>query len=372
MPSLTRGGAETQLVDLINHLDSSRFEKTLIIFDKNVDQLDRIDQGCVDFFQLIRAFKFDGRIVLRLAALIRNQQPDVVHCTNQFTMILAWLATRLVRRKPKLLVAVHSTKQISLGAEVRERTLYRWVMAQSDCITFVCLAQAEYWRGKYKEVNDKSIVVYNGVDTTIYDSGTTKDAAARLRARLKIGPDELVIACIASFRAEKAHALLIDAWSQLDKAPHLILAGDGPLRSEIEAQVRLLELQGRTHFLGNIADVRPVLEIADVTVLASATEAFSIAMLESMAMKTPVVATDVGGLREAVIPEETGYLLAPGDVNELKATLAAALSDRHNLARLGANARTLVQEKFSTAKVVEQTEKVLSRLIGSKPLSKAE
>ncbi len=362
--SLSRAGAETQLVNLVNGIDPSQFDKTLVIFDKNVDQLGRVDSDNVDFFQFVRANKYDGRIVLKLASLLRTKKPHAIHCTNQFTMLLAWAATKLIRdNRPKLLVTLHSTKGISFSAELLERTLYRWVMKRFDCTIFVCNAQAEYWQDKYKELKKKSAVVYNGVDADFFNPINSKNSALNLRNQLAIAPCETVIACVASLRPEKAHALLIDAYSQLHGQPHLILAGDGILRSQVESQLKMLGLKHRSHLLGNIEDVRPVLELADLTVLSSVTETFSISMLESMAMRTPVVATNVGGLREAVIPNETGYLLTAGNVSDLKNALSDAISDRSNLAQLGANARRLVLEKFSTAKMIQQTSNVLCRVI---------
>lgn len=367
IPSLSRAGAETQLVDLVNGLDTKIFEKTLATFHENVDQLERIDRGNTEFFQFVRAHKFDVRVVAKLTKLIKQKKPDIIHCTNQFAMLLAWAATRFVHPKPKLVAAIHSTQSIRKTTALYQQTVYRLTMNKVDCVLFVCFAQAEYWFRLHNEIRCKSIVVYNGVDTSVFSPSCGAKAIAELRKRLGVDESQAVVACVASLRAEKAHSVLLEAFSRLDGEAHLVLAGDGPLREQLTNQAHALGIQERTHFLGNVRDVRPILQIADLTVLPSSTEAFSIAMLESMSMQTPMVATNVGGLREAIIPHQTGYLIEAGDVDGLRMILAEALTDKSKLKQLGVNARQLVLEKFSTDVAVAKTAVILTRVMNDQP-----
>jgi len=141
---------------------------------------------------------------------------------------------------------------------------------------------------------------------------------------------------------------------------YLLLAGDGVTKTLIEKQVKENQLANRVKFLGELADVRPVLAATDVTVLAStAVETFSMAMLESMAMEVPMVATDIGGLSEAIIPGETGDLVSPKDIDALVKALSYYVSNRDYAASIGAKARSLVIEKFSKKSMVQETERVL-------------
>ncbi len=367
IPSLGRAGAETQLVDLVNGLDKKIFEKTLAIFHENVDQLERVDRGNTQFFQFVRAHKFDVRVVAKLTRLIKQRKPDIIHCTNQFVMLLAWAATRFVHPKPKLVVAIHSTQSIRKIIALYEQTVYRLIMKKVDCILFVCFAQAEYWFRLHSEIRRKSIVVYNGVDTSVFSPSCGAKTTTELRARLNVDESQAIVACVAGLRAEKAHSVLLEAFSRLAGQAHLVLAGDGPLREQLANHAHALGIQERTHFLGNVRDVRPILQIADLTVLPSTTEAFSIAMLESMSMQTPMVATNVGGLREAIVPHQTGYLIEAGDVDGLGMILAEALADKSKLKQMGVNARQLVLEKFSIDVAVARTAAIFTRVMNDQP-----
>jgi glycosyltransferase involved in cell wall biosynthesis len=116
--------------------------------------------------------------------------------------------------------------------------------------------------------------------------------------------------------------------------------------------------------LGNVSDVRPVFAASDVSVLSSiAVESFSIAMLESMAMEVPVIASDIGGLREAIQPGSTGFLVPPGEPDRLSEAIRKAVEDRAGTAKMGKNARLLVARRFTTSTMVAETQKVLSDVL---------
>ena len=121
-----------------------------------------------------------------------------------------------------------------------------------------------------------------------------------------------------------------------------------------------LGLSDRVFFLGNLSDVRPLLSTSNITVLAStAVETFSIAMLESMAMKVPMLASDIGGLSAAIRPGKTGYLTEPGNISELAASLEKMSGDPQAVVDMGERARKLVEGEFSTQAMARETQKVL-------------
>lgn len=162
---------------------------------------------------------------------------------------------------------------------------------------------------------------------------------------------------------EKGHKYLIEAFAQLTTGAYLLLVGDGVIRPSIERLVRENNLEDRVRFLGELSDVRTVLAATDVTVLASTSETFSMAMLESMSMAVPMIATDTGGLSEAIIPGETGDLVPPIDASALAKVLSRYVNKRDYTASMGRKARTLVVDKFSKKLMVQETEKVLLQAV---------
>jgi glycosyltransferase involved in cell wall biosynthesis len=158
---------------------------------------------------------------------------------------------------------------------------------------------------------------------------------------------------------------LLSAFADTGDNNYLVLAGEGPHRIEAEEYAASHDIQDRVIFLGNVADVRPVLAASDLTVLAStAVETFSIAMLESMSMEVPTLVTDIGGLAEAVVPGETGDIVPPGRPDKLAAALRNLLSNRSGLRKMGARARQRVITRFQKADMIENTADVLLSVAG--------
>jgi glycosyltransferase involved in cell wall biosynthesis len=213
----------------------------------------------------------------------------------------------------------------------------------------------------------KSEVIYNGIDPAFFDPEQAIDRGIALRERLGISKDAKVACCIARFQPEKGHLILLNAFKQVLshlQNGYLILAGDGILRAELEKCVQELGLADNVRFLGSVGDVRPVLAASDVSVIAStAVETFSIAMLESMSMKVPVVGTDIGGMSEAVIHGVTGFVVPVGDKDALAQTMLLALSNDEMRHSMGAAARNLVERSFTRAEMIEQTERVIEKII---------
>jgi glycosyltransferase involved in cell wall biosynthesis len=124
-----------------------------------------------------------------------------------------------------------------------------------------------------------------------------------------------------------------------------------------------LGLQDRAFFLGRCQRIPQLLLVSDVCVLSSRFEGFSNAILEYMAAGRPVVATDVGGAREAVIEGETGYLVAAGDHVAMAARIVRLLRNRQEATSFGERGRRVVEEKFSSMAQLRNTEELYWRLL---------
>lgn len=365
VPSLRRAGAETQVVDLVNGIDPIRFNKYLFTFEKELDQLERVDRSTVHALHALRRHKFDLSVPRMLARAIDAYEIDIVHCSLQFSLLMAWLARGFGKRRPPLVVALHKTVNRDLQQEVRDQLLYRWLFRSCPMIIFVCHSQRNFWCRKFSYLEARSTVVYNGVDLERFRREPHLDAGRQLRISLTIPDDAAVLSCIAGFRPEKGHQYLIQAFSGLPDNAYLLMAGEGEKRPGSERLVAEMGLQGRVKFLGNVVDVQPLLAASDLMVLAStAVETFSMAMLEAMSMEVPVLVPDIGGLSEAVEPGLTGELTQPGNVAMLGEKLATMLADPGRLLRMGVEARRRVAERFSIEQMVRETEERIIAVAG--------
>jgi glycosyltransferase involved in cell wall biosynthesis len=163
-----------------------------------------------------------------------------------------------------------------------------------------------------------------GVDMSWYRrTPALLEGAERLRRVLGIGEDTTVLTIVAELTVRKQQHVAIDALAKAtSRNVHLVLAGDGPLRTTYEARAASAGVAERVHFLGNVRDVRPLMIASDATVLPSFREGMSRSVLESLALGVPVLGSRIRGIADVVEPDG-GILFEPGDSD----SLAKAIDD---------------------------------------------
>jgi glycosyltransferase involved in cell wall biosynthesis len=232
-------------------------------------------------------------------------------------------------------------------------------------------------------IGDRITVICNGVDTKRYgraerqrsrdeDKNERSTAKAGIRNQLGLAPDVRLIAMVGTLKKVKGHCYIIEAMSAL--APrhpdvHLLIIGDGELRDDLQAQVTEQGLLDRIHFLGSRQDIPDLLATCDLFVLPSLWEGLSMALLEAMATGLPIVASSVSGTVQAIIPNQTGLLVPPGNVIELAEAIDELLSDPSYAQALGAAAKQRAQAEFSAQKQANEHLALYHRSLSRKFLS---
>lgn len=371
VPSLGRGGAEAQVVDLINGLDTNRFRPIAACFENRFDRLGDLTANGIEFIHIPRQRKYDWTLPRRISKLVDERDINIIHCTLEISTLCGLIASGLSRQKPRVIGAVHSTIARNYRTRVLDRFLYRRALQFCDATVFVCNEQLKYWQNEYLFTSTNAYVVHNGIDVDRFRTDWNVQPDTQLDRqyleRLNIPKGAPVACCIAGFRTEKGHRILLGAFRQIVAAhgAHLLLAGDGTERKRVEADVaRDPDLTDRVHFLGNVEDVRPVISASQFLVIPStAVETFSIAMLESMAMARPVVATDVGGAREAVTSGVTGELIPANDIQSLAVAMDRMFANRLRCHDMGLNSRQLVLQRFDKRQMISGIERIFSSVL---------
>ena len=374
--SLELGGAEKQVVTLLNHLDSSRFRLHLAYLKRGERLLSQLDTGklesliCCDVTRGI-----ERRAIRQLGTLIRERHIDAVVCTNTYSMLYGYLARRQARpARPKLATVFHTTL-LRTYKEKAQMLLYQRLFKRSDLLLYVCENQRDYWRDRGLGATADG-VVHNGIDVSYFSDRQTPEERAALRAKLGFSPGDTVIGLCSSMRPEKAHGDLLDAIALLrgqGVSAKALFIGDGPERGAIEKKAQESGLQGHVVITGMQADVRPYIGACDVMTLVShAIETFSLAALESMALGKPLVMSDIGGASEQVLHGQTGLLFEPGDIPALAGHLNT-LTDGSVRARMGAAAQRRVRQLFTveamTTGFTAKIESLLGREWAQPPLT---
>ncbi len=168
--------------------------------------------------------------------------------------------------------------------------------------------------------------------------------------------DPLTITCIARLEPVKNHRMLFESARQLKERGHrfrIWAIGDGPLRSEYEALCARLGIQDSVTFLGYREDVPDLLADTDISVLTSVKEGIPRALLESMAMGIPVVATRVNGNREVVRDGETGLMVELDDNRALTEALERLMTDRELRRQIGSRSREVARQEYDESSIAE-------------------
>lgn len=207
-------------------------------------------------------------------------------------------------------------------------------------------------------------VIPRGRDPAAFESNGR--SAAEARRALGLPDDGQAILSVGRLVPDKGHANVVRAVAGLHRqgvTPHLLIAGDGPLRSSIERLSQELGISSYVHLLGDRADVPTLLRAADAFCLLSVREGMPGAILEAMMSGTPVVASDIPSVRECLEHAGTGLLVAPEDVGKATDSLRDILADPRRARALSAEARRRAHRDFSIDKIARQHDELYSEII---------
>jgi glycosyltransferase involved in cell wall biosynthesis len=302
------------------------------------------EQGIEPTFLDIRGLS-DLRSVHNVADAIRGSRCHIVHAHLSYASTLVPAAARLAQR-PSVCTLYGLPRQGS-GRDALKERLCISAAGRSRALMFVSEAALMQFAARYSR-RPSWRVVRNGIDTKTWSPGT-----GRLPRRLRIPAGAPVISFTGSLRANKGHALAIAAWqSVLSSVPEarLVIVGEGPEKVTLRRQVKRAGLHDRVLFAGRIDDEREMVDIvraSDIALLPSYGEALPIALVEASACARPVVATDVGGVREVVSDGVSGTLVPPGQISAISDAAIDLLQNPERRTRMGQEGRILVEERFN-------------------------
>jgi len=287
-----------------------------------------------------------------LARLIRKRRVDIVHAHTSHTHAIACLACWIARRG-KVVV----TRRVDFAPSRNWFT--RWKYSRADCIVAIsgCIRQV---LEQYGVAPNKIRVIYSAQDPRRLDVTPSK------LEDLELPKDSRVLICPAALVGHKDHATLLSAMKLVVKENpqvHLLLAGEGDLRSQIETQIGQLGLQAHVHLLGYRNDVPQLIRRADIFVLSSKMEGLGSALIEAMFCGTPIVACAAGGIPEVVQHEETGLLVPVGDASGLAKALLRLLHDVDLARAMAERAREFAEKHFHVDHMVSEYLEIYNELL---------
>ncbi len=367
--SFEQGGSERQALKLTQLLhDSGHFSLRLASLSPKGPlrkDVDGAELGEICSYPLNSFYNFHACNQLRrLVRDLRFSKVHVLHTHDFYTNVFGMLAGALAR-VPVRIASRRETSGMRSTAQYKVQSLaYKLahqVIANSEAVRAQLIVEGVR--------ADKITVIYNGLEldrVQPHPVPTREESLAALSLSTELNNRPLVT-IVANMRlAVKDHAMFLRAAKRISEAipaAAFLLAGEGELMPLIRTQAKELGLGGNAFFVGRCDKLAELLAASDVCVLTSKSEGFSNSILEYMAAGRPVVVTDVGGAREAVVEGETGYLVQSGDDKSMAERIISLLQEPIKARAMGRLGRQVVEDRFSSAAQLKRTEQLYDRLL---------
>lgn len=358
IPTLDQSGAEKQLALLASRLPATKYQVEVCALTRGGPYQAVLEEAGVPVHLVGKRLAWDPWALWRLTGLIKRIRPDLVqtwlfagNCYGRVAAALAGARRRIASER-----CVDSWKsRYQLAIDRRLAKLTDRVVANSRAVA------AFYQRQGI--VPAKLLVIPNAVEPVeVLDQQTRR---SRL-ASIGVDDDMPTIGFAGRLWPQKRVQDLIWAVDVLRIAEvdaRLIIVGDGPRRASLERFTKGLDLVDRVHFLGHRSDARDLMAAVDVVAAPSQFEGMPNVVLEAMAAGRPVVATQIAGMDEVVIDEETGLLAPPKQPFELAKALRRIIDDPVLARRLGDAGRQRALDHFSIEKMVESYERLYDEVL---------
>jgi glycosyltransferase involved in cell wall biosynthesis len=364
----TGGGPEKTILSSASVCEPDTHAVTVCYIRDRRDKIFAIDQRAaalgIDYVEIWERHSFDLSIWPALRQLVRSRRIDIVHSHDYKTNLYAWLLGKIEPVVP--LATLHGYT----GRSIRERFYYaadkRLVRGFPALIAVSEDLRREIIRAGSRP--DRIRRILNGIDHDVFRRDHTQ--RERARAALGLSSSDIVVGAVGRLELQKRFDLLIQAFhAVVQRHPtmrlQLIIAGDGSLRRELEHERDRLDL-GAVRLIGHQEDVTLLHHALDVFVQSSDYEGTPNAVLEAMAMETPIVATAAGGTTELVTPDIHAVVVPVGKPDALAAGIERVLADPDGARRRALAARRRVEYELSFRVRMSTMESVYDTLAGIK------
>ncbi|AFL87555.1 glycosyltransferase [Terriglobus roseus DSM 18391] len=357
------GGAERMMFALADALPRHGYQVTVVTLrDQVSEEAHKLARDIV-VLPIHSCFSLEGlRAIRTLVRMMREREVSLVQTYCESSDLIGVFAARLA--------GVHnlcsSRRDMGILRSLKHRVAYKFLAPLYTRVIAVSDGVAERHRQMDGLAAGRMAVIRNGVDLDRY---RLKSDATRILPQLGIPTNMLLVTTVANVNRWKGLDVFLKAAAlvrQRNADVHFAIAGDwtdGQHLKELRALAEQLCVTEYVHFLGHVDDVPSLLRASDVFLLLSRSEGFPNVVIEAMAASLPVIATDVGGTREALLDGVTGYLVADQDHHAAAQHMISLLSHANKRRLMGAAGRQLVEENFSIQTMVKRHMEVYDAIL---------
>lgn len=345
-------GGEQQAYWLIEGLISKGLSIS-VIGRKNSPFIEKLQKlPSLNTFELPLYSEFDLLSAWKIANICKETKVDIIHAHTSHAHSISIIAKKIFNAPAKIVVS----RRVSFPPA--KNLLSRWKYLNADAILPVSfyvsrtLLENNIPQEKIKVV--RSSINLQNLEVEPYS-----------KKELGVPQNSIVLFNAGALVDHKDHLTLIKSFylaSKENKNLILLIAGEGHLRSKIETEIKKLALQEKVKLLGHRKDVPRIMKSIDIYVSSSWSEGLGTSILEALASKKPVVATDAGGVSEMVINEVTGLLVPPRNPEKLASAILYVINNPEKVNLFINNGRKHIEENFTVQRMIQETIKVYNEL----------
>ena len=363
IPSLSLGGAEVQLLELVKGLDKRKFDITVGVFYSNGQlSADFLSVTDIDVLFFGKKHEFDFRWIQHLWSFLRTHKVDVIDMWNTSAKSIGMLSAWIFSIKHKVIRERTAHTLYSSPGSVFYTFLDR-ILGRYASIVIANSNAGQRFAIEKGFKPEKTHVIYNSINDKHM---IPQSSGRRIRASFDIADRTQVVGMVARLIEDKDPITFLHAARQILLAKpkvRFLLVGNGPLFNASQEMAKKLGIFDSVVFTGERKDIPDLLNIMDIVVLSSSTtEGCSNSIMEAMYMGKPVVATNVGGNPELVADGQTGFLVPPQNPNEMAKAILTLLDDSNLALQMGLHARQQANQRFSSNHNIKKNELVYKRL----------
>ena len=358
------GGAERQLLYLATNLCTEEYEVKICCFSTDVSSITLMEATGVDIIIIPKIGNPDISRPFKLYKLIKELKPDIIHSylfvANTWARIIGTL----------LNIPVILSERSSSPRKISLKDLLNHLLSNIGDVVITNSKSGAISVIQNKEFRaDKVKTIYNGLPIEYFLNRSKNFDRKALLIELKINDRSKIIGIVGRLDYVKNHELLFESFHLLSNKYsdlRLLSIGDGPRKEQLENLAIELGIRDQVIFAGVREDIPECLSIMDVLVLPSRWEGLPNVILEAMAVKCPVVATNVGGIKELIIDGKTGLLVENENKEELTRKIEYVINYPTEMEHIKQNAFDFVNANFSIIKMVSETEMIYQEVLAEK------
>ena len=355
------GGAERMMYLLVKRLDKRRIDLSVCsLFEFSSETQQYLHEYGIQVFFLKPKKRIDFSFYHQLYSIIKQVQPQIIHShnfhPNKYSRIVG-CSFPIIRK------IIHEHGTIKTKSKIQcyyDKALRRFtdkVIAVSESVAKSLIEHIGF------SPHDISILP-NGIDLDEYNI-SKKDRSA-VRKSLGLNNRAVVVGMVARLHEHKDHITVLRAIARLIKNQQnikLLLIGEGRTRRMIEEFISVLGIEQKVTLLGHRTDIRELMAAFDIAVLSSKTEGFGLSILEAMALKIPVIANSIEGIREILNHGENGLLFASGNVDSLYESINRLIHDKNLYRFIATNGHKTVIAKYHIENTVRRLESIYESMV---------